>query len=109
VELLTIHKSKGLEWDVVFAPYLWSGRDESRNSDPLRNYRPVRFHRDRGGLLVDIGSAERNANEQRAHAEAYAESVRLAYVALTRARQRAYVVWGCANSTQRSPFAWLLH
>ena len=54
VELLTVHKSKGLEWDVVFAPYLWSGRDEARDNSAIRAIRPVRFHRERGGLLVDL-------------------------------------------------------
>ncbi len=109
VELLTIHKSKGLEWDVVFAPWLWSGRDDARAPDPLRAIRPVRFHRETGGLLVDIGSPDRDLHYQRALAESYAESIRLAYVALTRARCRAYTAWGRVNTAQDSPFAWLLH
>ncbi len=109
VELLTVHKSKGLEWDVVFAPYLWSGRDEARDNSAIRAIRPVRFHRERGGLLVDIGSEERDAHRERALQEAYAESMRLAYVALTRARCRAYTAWFSANTAEDSPFAWLLH
>jgi exodeoxyribonuclease V beta subunit len=38
-----------------------------------------------------------------------AEDLRLAYVALTRARHRCYVVWGKCNGLQATGLGWLLH
>ncbi|MBK7059660.1 MAG: ATP-binding domain-containing protein [Rubrivivax sp.] len=26
MQIVTIHKSKGLEYDIVFCPFLWNGR-----------------------------------------------------------------------------------
>src|SRR5262249_3077969 len=41
--------------------------------------------------------------------EELAESLRLLYVALTRAEHRCTVVWGPANDSPTSPLFWLLH
>ncbi|MCK6553301.1 exodeoxyribonuclease V subunit beta [Candidatus Binatia bacterium] len=104
VKLVTVHKSKGLEYPVVFCPYLWDGnhfRDEDK--------RAPRFHDDARRLCVDLGSAEQEGNIERARAESLAESVRLLYVALTRAREHCVVVWGAFREATGSALARVFH
>ena len=90
VQIATIHKSKGLEYDVVFCPTLWASR---RTKDD----EPVLVH-ENGAVVFDHGSPSRDARGRLAAAEELAEELRLVYVALTRARFRCYVAWGAVNN-----------
>ena len=92
VKIMTIHKSKGLEFPVVFCPFLWDGYRNTRNDLEGREY-----HDARGNTVIDYrpdadGDAE--ISDQIRH-EADAEDLRLMYVALTRAAHRCYLVAGC--------------
>lgn len=101
VRIVTIHAAKGLQYPVVYCPFLWDGpKEESKDW-------PVLAHDD-GSACLDFGSAEIDARRARADLEAAAEELRLAYVALTRAEHRCVVAWGQANQSERSPLAWLL-
>jgi exodeoxyribonuclease V beta subunit len=100
VQIVTIHKSKGLQYEVVFAPFLWDGRQEKKNSCPL-------VHED-GDVIYDLGSEQATERRSAEQAEELAENLRVTYVALTRARHRCYVVWAEANLAERSPLAYLL-
>jgi exodeoxyribonuclease V beta subunit len=103
VRILTIHKSKGLEYPVVFCPFAWgssriaggpfSFHDESRNRE----------------LTLELGSANQHAHRLSAEKERLAENCRLLYVALTRAKHRCYFVWGRINDTCSSAPAYLFH
>ncbi|MCB9536940.1 MAG: UvrD-helicase domain-containing protein [Myxococcales bacterium] len=103
VTVTTVHASKGLAWPLVWAPFLWS-------PSPVGNDSVVRFpdpgHDGRPTLA--IGSAMRAARTF-AEQAARAEDVRLAYVALTRARHRCHVVWGAFEGAEHSALGWLLH
>lgn len=100
VRIVTQHAAKGLQYPIVYCPFLWLGPEE-------RNDWPVLAHR-AGKALLDFGSPEAQALVREAEREAAAEELRLAYVALTRAEHRCVVIWGKVNNCARSPLAWLL-
>ena len=105
VKLVTIHKSKGLEYPVVFCPFTWDG---VRIKDVDK---PLLFHpsTDAASLTLDLGSAARDQHKVLAEKELLAENIRLLYVALTRAKQHCRLVWGRINEAETSAPAYLLH
>ncbi|MDQ6950960.1 MAG: exodeoxyribonuclease V subunit beta [Mariprofundales bacterium] len=110
VRIVTIHASKGLQYPVVFLPYIWDCR--TREREPLLPY----FDEDRGVRCLDAGSEQRVEHLCCSERERLAEDVRLLYVALTRAESKLYLGW-CVPDRGRSPHtvatktaaAWLLH
>ncbi|MBU0480239.1 MAG: exodeoxyribonuclease V subunit beta [Proteobacteria bacterium] len=113
VQIVTIHKSKGLQYPVVFCPYCWEGSrlKEIRNNKMVAGSNGFLYHdRSRGfELIMDIGSADLAISREAAFAEELAENLRLLYVALTRAVQRCYLFWGPFNGAETSALAYLLH
>ncbi|MDY0041160.1 MAG: exodeoxyribonuclease V subunit beta, partial [Desulforhabdus sp.] len=105
VRLVTVHKSKGLEYPIVFCPFTWDGSKIKRTAEPFL------FHdeSDRMQLTLDLGSPQAEANRAKAEKELLAENIRLLYVALTRARNRCYLVWGRFNEAETSALAYVLH
>jgi exodeoxyribonuclease V beta subunit len=102
VKLATVHKSKGLEYPVVFCPFSWRAATIEHGGEEQ-----VFFHD--GGLVRDLGSPDYEAHRQQARVECLAEEVRKLYVALTRAKHRCYFVWGAFRDAATSAPAWLLH
>ncbi len=104
VQVMTIWRSKGLEFPVVYAPFLW---DRWVPRDP----NPMRLHRPDGRRVLDVGGpdgpgyAERKAVHLREEA---GEALRLAYVALTRARCQVVAHWVPSSNTPASPLHRLL-
>jgi len=83
VTIATIHKSKGLEYPLVFLPFLW---DDSY----LPNARSdTQYFSEKDGMVLNLEPD----NEAKALAErdSLAESLRLLYVALTRAVQGCFI------------------
>jgi len=106
VRIVTVHKSKGLEYEIVFCPFLWDGRLRAgENGDALLYHDPGDPRRS----ILAIGASEEEPAVQLARREEMAESLRLFYVALTRAKQRCYLVWGKIKDADTAPAAWLLH
>jgi exodeoxyribonuclease V beta subunit len=105
VKIVTIYKSKGLEYPIVFCPFLWSGRLWSLTSHPLSFHHPD----DAYHTVLDLGSPRLEDSRVHACREEAAENLRLLYVALTRARHCCYLVWGAIRDLGASPLAWLLH
>jgi exodeoxyribonuclease V beta subunit len=104
VQIITVHRSKGLEFPVVYAPYLW---DRYVHATPD----PVRMHDDEGRRVLDVGGKDGAGYPERsaAHArEDAGESLRLAYVALTRARAQVVVWWAPTLNTGGGPLHRLL-
>ena len=103
VKIVTIHKSKGLEYPIVFCPFVWDGYLYSHKAEPLI------FHNEQEQLTLDLGSLEQEHHRQRAAAEERAENLRLFYVAVTRAKHRCYLIWGAFRDAGTSALAHLLH
>ena len=101
VKIVTVHRSKGLEYPVVFCPFAWSGSvlkdDDFFFHDPVNDYR----------LTADLSGERASPNRVLAENELLAENLRMLYVSLTRARQRCYLVWGRINTAETSALAYL--
>lgn len=91
VQVLTIHKSKGLQFDLVYCPTLYAARPVD-GSDPLLVHEGAE-------VVFDHADPRTPERVQQAEVERLAEDCRLAYVALTRARFRTYAGWGAVGST----------
>ena len=106
VQVLTVHRSKGLEFAVVYYPDLWEPSPTPRSDRPA----PVTFHDAAGVRTIDVGlegpqwsgHIRQNIEEQRG------EDLRLAYVALTRAKHQAVVWWAGSFDSRNSPLTRLL-
>jgi exodeoxyribonuclease V beta subunit len=83
VQIMTVHRSKGLEADVVF---LFGGTSSSSNRDPIGV-----FHDDRGRRVAVCKPLKRDEGYDQLKAEEKEEDERLLYVALTRARLKLYL------------------
>ena len=96
VQVVTVHRAKGLEFDFVFCPYLWSVLP-----DPGMRERLL-VRRDDGWVLADGAQRDNHAEHRASAAERLLEDLRLAYVALTRARRRVTLLAGPLGYTARS-------
>jgi exodeoxyribonuclease V beta subunit len=105
VQIVTVHKSKGLEYPVVFCPFLWDTKGLSKRQNILTFHDPDDDFR----AVLDFGSPQQQEWRRHADRETLAEDLRLAYVALTRAKYRCYMVWGAIKEAEKSALAWLLH
>ena len=106
VRILTVHGSKGLEFPVVFCPFAWDARTWRRTGGAV----DAVYHRgaaDGYREVIDLDPDGRAQAVERL--EDFAESVRLFYVALTRAKHRCVVAWGQVHGAEHAPLAWLLH
>lgn len=77
VKIVTIHKSKGLEYDLVWLPFL-----AVPSKDPSKKDINIYYSKERDETLWDIENRNLNA----LYEETFAEELRLLYVALTRAK-----------------------
>jgi exodeoxyribonuclease V beta subunit len=102
VKIVTIHKSKGLEYPVVFCPFNWVVY-KSKEGEEFTFHDPE--HWDLNLVLDPEGSPHRALAEK----ESLAENLRLLYVSLTRAKNRCYLVWGRFNQAETSSLAYVLH
>jgi len=103
VKIVTIHKSKGLEYAVVFCPFGW---ESSLLKEQEFTFHDVENNR---RLTLDLGSESRPQNVALAQNENLSENIRLLYVALTRAKERCYLAWGRINTAETAAPAYLLH
>jgi exodeoxyribonuclease V beta subunit len=96
VKIVTMHRSKGLEYDVVFCPLLWQSNEHLKTEQEL-----IVCHHN-GKMLTDLGSSDFEAHREQALAEQLAEDLRVFYVAVTRAKYRLYLAWANVRS-QNNP------
>ena len=105
VKLVTVHKSKGLEYPIVYCPYLWLNTLSHRAESTFPRYHDPA----EGNALVLRFDGAGPGDKDRLERENLAESLRLLYVALTRARHRVAVVWGAFGQLRQTALGYLLH
>lgn len=103
VKIVTIHKSKGLEYPIVYCPFLGIGA--KAKSDKIHT-----FHQEDKSCL-EIGSPDADAHKAIKTEEERAEDARLLYVAMTRAKYQCTIT--CvpeviSGTPDRTALGWLL-
>lgn len=83
VKVVTIHKSKGLEYPLVFIPFICSFKAVDGRS------LPIRYHDQQGNLQLSLTKTDEIILQ--ADQERLAEDLRLLYVAITRAKYQCYL------------------
>lgn len=93
VRILTIHRSKGLEYPVVFCPFLSEGPGRAKAQPEGLEYPLLTSQGSQRCVdFRDDSEAETAKGKKQAKCEEAAEGLRLIYVALTRAVDRCYLV-----------------
>ncbi|KPF67936.1 hypothetical protein IP84_11885 [beta proteobacterium AAP99] len=91
VQIVTVHRSKGLEYPIVFCPFEWDDSRPSGAKAQSTQWRDGELH------VIDYRNADEglpeDAESHRKLEEA-SERLRLTYVALTRAALRCYMYGG---------------
>lgn len=100
VKVITVHKSKGLEYPLVFLPFGTAFRAQSEKQAF------VRYHDD-GGRLITVFDPEPE-DVARADRERLGEDIRKLYVALTRARFATWVGTAALDNWQQSGLGYLI-
>ena len=104
VRILTIHKAKGLEFPIVYLPFLW--RSSPVDGTKQKGKALFTFHHD-GAWRVAFG--REGGGAERADRERLSEELRLLYVALTRAKSKLFGWIGpVGEAAGRGGFDWLL-
>ena len=89
VKIVTIHKSKGLEYDLVWLPFLGNEAKDPTKSGKQKKLFNLYYDSDEEKTLWDMQDQHLDNLTQ----EVFAEELRLLYVALTRAKyQMAFVL-----------------
>lgn len=106
LQIMTIHKSKGLEFDTVFLPGI--GSQSSRSDKPLLRWLKLPTE-DKDILLVSPVKAAHHQHcalydylGQLDEEKSLYETQRLFYVAVTRAKKRLFLIDGSGKNTKKS-------
>jgi exodeoxyribonuclease V beta subunit len=110
VQIVTIHRAKGLQYGIVFCPFLFDGYPPQGQTGPIRLW-----HDELGEQVADWRHAPEDAHtiKEILNNERDAETMRHIYVALTRAVHRCVLVVGCysgrgASTSARSLLNWMV-
>jgi len=98
VRIITIHRSKGLEFPIVFIPFAWDTIEKRQLSR-----RPLIFHSQKDETyILDLGTDLQEKHLDLAIKESLSEDLRLLYVAITRAKSCCYLVYNEDTSSYSS-------
>lgn len=96
IEIVTMHRSKGLEYDIVCCPFLFAGPASDR-SGFVRVYQEGQT----GFSYLPKQKASQEVLEQ-AKQDAFAEEIRILYVALTRAKYHLNITFDYVKAVDKS-------
>jgi len=102
VKILTIHKSKGLEFPIVFSPYFSSNIPGTKTFTSGNYY----YHDDDNNIINDLSLLSIEEKKKKAIKELKEENMRVFYVAVTRASARFYTY--LPSKIDKNPVALLL-
>ena len=102
IKVITIHKSKGLQYPLVFLPFACSFRQATRKNVLMA------IHSDEQGGVRVVTSPEA-ADIEAADRERLAEDLRLLYVSVTRARYACWMGIGITGSVTKNGEKSTLH
>ena len=105
VQLCTIHRSKGLEYSIVYCPTLWSIR---KWEDPVVVMSRTGLDGELSVPQIDVGSELLPIRQSEDQKESEAEDRRLLYVALTRAKHQCHIYWTAAANAGNSALGQIL-
>jgi exodeoxyribonuclease V beta subunit len=104
VQVITIHRSKGLEFPIVLCPYAWDGY--------IHKIQVPVFHdpANAGERTIDVGcpGPDLMAHRKMEEVERQGEALRLLYVALTRAKHQTVIWWAGSRDTKNSALSRLV-
>ena len=100
VKIVTMHSSKGLQYPLVYCPFAWNNPKNQTNSWQV-------LHRSDNSELLAEHQLDETDIEQLAD-EDLGESLRLLYVALTRAEEQLVIYSGYHESSADNPLSYLL-
>ncbi len=101
INIITIHKSKGLQFKIVICPYLWQKPPEKRSH----------LWKDNQNLLISKKykwHKKYSSYQDFTRKESLNEAERLAYVAFTRAKKQLIVLWAKAAGQEGNPLSGFL-
>lgn len=102
IQIATIHKSKGLQYSIVFVPFAWGKTintfDDCIYRQTTNDYQLVLDRREE----IDLDDQTQFRNEN------LSDALRLLYVALTRAKHATYLFWGDFKLQETSSIGHLL-
>ena len=102
VNVVTVHRSKGLEYRVVICPYLWQ-------PPPPVNGPIWRLDKSEEWIIALNSKWGKGSELSKESQEAsLQESERLCYVALTRAKDQLTVIWATGSKQEGNPLTFLL-
>jgi len=109
VRVMSVHKSKGLEFPVVFIVGLGTKFKLNDNNEDVLFHKELGF----GPVVVDLEhhikwkTLRQEAIKKRIKRESIAEEMRILYVALTRAKEKLILVGTASNLSKSVTDSWL--
>ncbi len=97
INVVTIHRSKGLEFRIVFCPYLWQTPPFQKG--PLWSCRKTHSWI----IALNKGWGKGRKASEEANNTALEEAERLAYVAITRSCERLFIYWASCLNQEGNP------